>query len=42
MTPAQKLIAAAKAAAAANRQSLMRRTVDARVIEKVKTATAKG
>lgn len=37
MTPAQQLIAMAKAAAAANRQSLLRRGADARVIQAVKT-----
>lgn len=42
MTTAQQLIAMAKAAAAANRQSLMRRTVESRVIDTAKANVSKG
>ena len=41
MTPAE-LIARAQAAAAANRQSLMRRTADARILDRVKIDTTKA
>lgn len=41
MTPAE-LIARAQAAAAANRQSLLRRTAEARVLDRVKTDTARN